>query len=130
MSEPDDTPRLRIRIVFGDGGMLGPGKAELLARIRDTGSIAAAGRAMGMSYRRAWQLVETLNAMFRDPLVERSRGGAHGGGARLTEAGAAVLDSYRALVSEAGHAGQRHTDRLHAMLRGAGGGASGGHDER
>ena len=67
--------------------MLGPGKADLLELIAETGSIAAAGRRLGMSYKRAWSLVETLNAMFRDPLVESSRGGATFGGARLTENG-------------------------------------------
>ena len=73
MSEP---PRYRIRIVFGPEEMIGPGKAELLERIAATGSIAAAGREMGMSYKRAWQLVEVLNAMFREPLVHSSRGGS------------------------------------------------------
>ena len=76
-STPD--PRLRLRVVFGDGAMIGPGKADLLERIRETGSISAAGRAMGMSYKRAWMLVETLNALFRDPLVESIRGGVQGG---------------------------------------------------
>jgi molybdate transport system regulatory protein len=88
---------LRLRIVFGDSAMLGPGKAELLERIRDTGSIAAAGRAMAMSYKRAWLLVEEMNQAFREPLVASSRGGAQGGGAALTEAGQAVLTHYRKL---------------------------------
>ena len=61
-------PVLRIRIVFGKDGMIGPGKAELLERVDRCGSIAAAGREMGMSYKRAWQLIGTLNAMFRAPL--------------------------------------------------------------
>jgi molybdate transport system regulatory protein len=84
MTENAKSPRLRIRIVFGDKEMIGPGKAELLARIDRCGSIAAAGREMGMSYKRAWELVGTLNAMFRDPLVESTRGGPGGGGAVLT----------------------------------------------
>jgi molybdate transport system regulatory protein len=116
MSEDADSPRVRIRVVFGPDGFLGPGKADLLERIRATGSIAAAGREMGMSYKRAWQLVETLNGMFREPLVERTRGGAHGGGARVTGAGEAVLAEYRALEAEALRAGGRHVERLQAML--------------
>ena len=81
-SAPPATPRLRLRIVFGDDAMLGPGKADLLEHIRDTGSIAAAGRRMDMSYKRAWMLVEEMNGAFRDPVVSSTRGGAKGGGAR------------------------------------------------
>ncbi|MEO0915146.1 MAG: LysR family transcriptional regulator [Pseudomonadota bacterium] len=83
--------------------MLGPGKADLLEAIDAEGSIAAAGRTMGMSYKRAWQLVETLNASFGAPLVTRSRGGASGGGAALTDMGRNVLAAYRRI--EAGAAG-------------------------
>ena len=113
---PDQTPRLRIRIVFGDRGMIGPGKAELLDRIGQTGSIAAAGREMGMSYKRAWMLIETLNAMFHAPLVESTRGGPGGGGAVLTETGRMVLDHYRAFEAEASGAGAAHLDALSALL--------------
>ncbi len=107
----------RIRVIFGPGGRMGPGKADLLELIEKHGSIAAAGRAMGMSYKRAWQLVETMNAMFADPLVESSRGGATGGGAVVTDAGQVVLAEYRALEQAAGEAGAAHIDRLAAMLR-------------
>lgn len=93
-SMSDDT-RLRLRIMFGPSAMLGPGKAELLEHIRDTGSITAAGARMGMSYKRAWGLVETLNATFREPVVITVRGGAKGGGAQLTATGQAVLVHYR-----------------------------------
>lgn len=116
MSECPQTPRLRIRVVFGPGEMIGPGKAELLEHIRDTGSIAAAGRAMGMSYKRAWLLVETLNAMFREPLVKRERGGVRGGGAQVTAAGAAVLAAYRALEADARRAAAPHAGRLQELL--------------
>lgn len=116
MTQPHDPPRFRIRIVFGDAGMIGPGKADLLERISETGSIAAAGRDMGMSYKRAWQLVETLNAMFAAPLVERTRGGARGGGARITATGEAVLAEYRAMEAAARAASAEHIDRLQAML--------------
>jgi molybdate transport system regulatory protein len=111
-----DAPRLRIRILFGNA-MLGPGKADLLERIRATGSIAAAGRAMGMSYKRAWMLVEAMNAAFRDPLVESVRGGASGGGARLTEAGEAVLSNYRKLEEIMAEAGAARLGLLQSMLR-------------
>ena len=90
---------LRLRLLFGDRLVLGPGKAELLARIRDTGSISAAGRAMGMSYKRAWGLVEEMNAAFRRPLVRSARGGAGGGGATLTDTGLTVLLAYQSMVS-------------------------------
>ncbi|MGY6634478.1 MAG: winged helix-turn-helix domain-containing protein [Alkalilacustris sp.] len=110
-------PRLRIRIVFGAREMIGPGKAELLERIDRCGSIAAAGREMGMSYKRAWELVGTLNAMFRDPMVESTRGGPGGGGAVLTEAGREVLDLYRAFEQEAASAGAGLLAALQARLK-------------
>lgn len=110
-------PRLRIRIVFGEDAMLGPGKIDLLERIRDTGSIAAAGRTMAMSYKRAWSLVEEMNAAFRDPLVESTRGGARGGGARLTEAGGTVLANYRELEEIMAEAGRSRLGVIRSMLR-------------
>ncbi|WP_150495756.1 winged helix-turn-helix domain-containing protein [Roseibium aquae] len=116
---PDDkaAPSLRIRIVFGEDAMLGPGKADLLERIRETGSIAAAGRAMAMSYKRAWMLVEEMNNAFRDPLVESTRGGSRGGGARLTEAGETVLTNYRKLEEILAEAGAARIGSLRSMLR-------------
>jgi len=116
--EPPHAPeaRLRIRIVFGADEMIGPGKAELLERIDRTGSIAAAGREMGMSYKRAWELVGTLNAMFREALVARTRGGTGGGGAVLTENGRRVLALYRAFEAEAAEAGAAQLARLTALL--------------
>ena len=116
-SDANDIPSLRIRIVFGDTAMLGPGKADLLERIRETGSIAAAGRTMGMSYKRAWMLVEEMNAAFREPLVESTRGGARGGGARLTEAGETVLSNYRRLEEILAEAGAARIGTLRSMLR-------------
>ena len=91
---------LRLRLVFDDA-MLGPGKAELLRHIQQTGSIAAAGRQMGMSYKRAWMLIEEMNAAFNAPLVSSARGGAGGGGAQLTETGAEVLRLYSGIVAAA-----------------------------
>ena len=116
-SDARSAPSLRIRIVFGEVWMLGPGKADLLERIRDTGSISAAGRTMSMSYKRAWSLVEGMNKAFREPLVESTRGGARGGGARLTEAGAVVLENYRKLQEIMAEAGAARIGTIRAMLR-------------
>lgn len=115
--EGRDPPRFRLRIVFGPDEMMGPGKAELLERIAAAGSISAAGREMGMSYKRAWQLVETMNAMFAEPLVHSIRGGAAGGGASVTETGQTVLAEYRALEDAARDAGAAHIARLQSLLR-------------
>lgn len=97
MATDSDTTRLRIRLYFTNGTMFGPGKADLLAAIAETGSIAAAGRELGMSYKRAWGLVDTMNAMFEQPVVESTRGGAQQGGATLTGTGKRVLALYRSL---------------------------------
>jgi molybdate transport system regulatory protein len=110
-------PSLRIRIIFGEAEMIGPGKAALLDLVQKTGSIAAAGREMGMSYKRAWQLIGTLNTMFREPLVDSTRGGPGGGGAVLTEAGKRVLDLYRGVEADAASAGAARLEALRAMLR-------------
>lgn len=107
---------LKLRILF-DGAMIGPGKAELLERIRDTGSIAAAGRQMAMSYKRAWMLVEEMNAAFAEPLVFSARGGQGGGGARLTGAGETVLRLYREAVDRAEAAAAGPISALEGMLR-------------
>lgn len=117
MKSAAQQPVVRIRIVFGEGEMIGPGKADLLERIDRTGSISAAGREMGMSYKRAWMLVETLNAMFREPLVESTRGGPQGGGAVLTGSGRRILDLYRRFEADAAASGARELAEMQAMLR-------------
>jgi len=88
---------LHLRVGISADFYLGPGRADLLELIAETGSISAAGRRMGMSYKRAWSLVQALNEGFGSPLVETSRGGAEQGGASLTEAGAEVLGRYRSM---------------------------------
>lgn len=88
---------LTIRVVKDRAILVGPGRADLLMHIAATGSIAGAGRQMAMSYKRAWQLVEMMNAAFPAPLVAAAKGGAGGGGARLTATGETVLAAYRAL---------------------------------
>jgi molybdate transport system regulatory protein len=84
--------RLKVSIVFESGARIGPGKAALLESIRDTGSISAAARDMGMSYKRAWLLLDSMNQAFTEPVVTAAPGGAGGGGAALTAFGAEVLE--------------------------------------
>lgn len=91
--------RVSLRFSLGHDVALGPGKAQLLEAIRDTGSIASAGRRMGMSYKRAWSLVVTMNRCFREPLVSVNRGGSDGGGAALTDLGQRILVDYRRLTT-------------------------------
>jgi molybdate transport system regulatory protein len=85
----------RLRIAIEPGVALGPGKADLLEAIAETGSISAAGRRLKMSYRRAWLLVDEMNNDFATPLVQAAKGGSHGGGAALTGTGEEVLGRYR-----------------------------------
>ncbi|TKW67464.1 MAG: LysR family transcriptional regulator [Paracoccus denitrificans] len=102
--DPDRYPRLQIRLYLAPDAWLGPGKADLLELIDSTGSISEAGRQMGMSYRRAWSLVEEMNRIFAAPLIERVRGGAGGGGARLTDEGREVLTRFRRIETQSGSA--------------------------
>ena len=95
---------LHLRVVLRDGVAMGPGRADLLQGIAELGSIAAAGRAMGMSYRRAWLLVDETARAFGETLVVAAQGGRKGGGACLTERGTAVLDAYRKLQAKAAEA--------------------------
>src|SRR3954463_3714988 len=88
-------PHLSIRIDFDDEGRLGPGKVALLERIQSEGSISAAGRAMSMSYKRAWELVSEINRSFDEPLVTAQTGGRAGGGAALTPRGAGMGPDHR-----------------------------------
>ena len=95
----------RLRIRRGDDIAVGPGKVDLLEAIETTGSISGAARSLGMSYRRAWLLVDTMNRCFRSPLVEAEAGGKRGGGARLTRLGAEVIRRYRRIERDAARAG-------------------------
>ncbi|HXP92322.1 MAG TPA: LysR family transcriptional regulator [Candidatus Binatia bacterium] len=89
--------RISLRLSFQDETALGPGKVRLLEMIEETGSISAAGRAMKMSYHRAWDLAENLNQTFKEPLISKAPGGVKGGGAELTAAGREVVRRYRAI---------------------------------
>lgn len=117
---PSPAPSLDLKIRFYLGGeiALGPGKASLLEAIRDTGSIAAAGRQMNMSYRRAWLLVDTMNRCFQGALVSTEKGGAGRGGAALTPLGAQVLARYRSLEAKAARAAASDLEALAGWLSG------------
>src|ERR1700726_733682 len=110
--------RLTLRVDFGTDRAIGPGKVLLREAIRDTGSISQAGRALGMSYRRAWLLVDDMNRCFREPVVAAQPGGLQGGGATLTDFGAELIRNYRAIEAEAKAATQARIANLEASLRG------------
>ncbi|MEO6921154.1 MAG: LysR family transcriptional regulator [Collimonas sp.] len=92
---------IRLRVLQGETIAFGPGKAALLQAIQQSGSISAAARAIGMSYRRAWLLVEAMNQCFKLPLVATATGGAKGGGAQVTPMGQEVLSHYQAMQGRA-----------------------------
>jgi molybdate transport system regulatory protein len=94
-------PGLTLRVLAKDAPALGPGKAQLVQLIDSTGSISAAARAMGMSYRRAWLLVAALNESFKQPVVIAETGGRRGGGARVTAFGLRLVEQYRAMEDKA-----------------------------
>lgn len=104
MSDSADTAAqvsLRLRVLHQAAIAFGPGKADLLQAIISTGSISAAAKQMDMSYRRAWQLVTTMNQCFVAPLVETQTGGSHGGGALVTPLGHEVLQLFRQMEQAA-----------------------------
>ncbi len=104
--------QLSIRIDFGPDLRIGPGKIQLLEEIAALGSIAAGGRALRMSYRRAWELIEDLNKTFGKPVVESKSGGKKGGGATLTPLGLALISRYRAMERAAASATEAHLEAL------------------
>lgn len=105
-----------LRIVLTDKAYVGPGRADLLEGIARTGSISAAGKEMGMSYKRAWSLVQALNEGFGKPLVETARGGAAQGGASLTPLGEEVLARYRAMEKATEAAIANDVEALRAVV--------------
>ncbi|MBS0308655.1 MAG: winged helix-turn-helix domain-containing protein [Proteobacteria bacterium] len=107
---------LKVRILHGDDIAIGPGKIDLLEAILESGSISAAARSMGMSYRRAWLLVDTMNRCFRQPLVESAVGGSKGGGAQVTETGQAVLKAYRTMQRKSETVIQADFKKIQALL--------------
>jgi molybdate transport system regulatory protein len=111
--------RLTLRVDLGEDRAVGPGKIRLLEAIRDTGSITRAGIALGMSYRRAWLLVDDMNNCFREPVVAARAGGTHGGGAALTPFGTRLIEQYRAIEAEAHSATASLLLEMEAACKGA-----------
>ena len=114
---PRAAAKTRIRVLFGSAFAIGPGKADLLQAIERTGSISAAARSMGMSYRRAWLLIDTMNQCFREPVVDTATGGKGGGGARITSSGLTVLRRYREMEAAAAASVARHMADFSRLLR-------------
>jgi molybdate transport system regulatory protein len=115
------TPVIRIRIDFAENVHVGPGKIALLEAIKSTGSISDAARSLGMSYRRAWMLINSLKQGFSEAVTVSATGGAGGGGARVTTFGASLIRQYRMLEREIGRLGvQRLTDIVpHVVAKGS-----------
>ncbi|WP_193172886.1 winged helix-turn-helix domain-containing protein [Nisaea nitritireducens] len=106
----------RLRVVLDTNVAIGPGQADLLEAIAETGSISKAGRSMGMSYRRAWLLVQRMNSHFQAPLVETAKGGSSGGGARLTALGQDIATCYRQMEARAADVLAPEMERLRGLL--------------
>jgi molybdate transport system regulatory protein len=112
-----ETLKLTLRVDLGTGRALGPGKIRLLEAIDKTGSIAQAGRSLGMSYRRAWLLVDDMNNCFRDPVIEAQRGGSRGGGATLAPLGKELVERFHAIEADALVAISKHLHDIKASLK-------------
>jgi molybdate transport system regulatory protein len=112
--------RLTFRVDFGSRRSIGPGKIRLLEAIERTGSISQAGKSLGMSYRRAWLLIDDLNQCFRDAVVSAKPGGSKGGGAALTDFGSDLVRDYRAIEQAAANAAKKRLRGLESALRPAG----------
>ena len=107
----------KLRVMFGTEIAIGPGKAELLAAIAETGSISASAKRLGMSYRRAWLLVDTMNRCFREPVVVSATGGSGGGGAEVTTFGHRVLERFDAMRRRVDRALDPELARFSELLR-------------
>lgn len=116
--EPGQAARPQIRIMLRKAIAMGPGKAELLRAIEETGSISAAARTLGMSYRRAWLLVDTMNQCFKSPVVETLTGGQKGGGARVSELGHEVLRRYLEMEAKAAASVQKELAQFTRLMAG------------
>jgi molybdate transport system regulatory protein len=110
-------PQLSVRIDLDAEGRIGPGKIQLLEKIQQFGSISAAGRAMDMSYKRAWDLVDEINRICRQPAVERQTGGKNGGGAALTPFGVSLVARYRKIERDAASAVRKELLALRSDIR-------------
>lgn len=112
-----DLQKTRFRLELKHAVAIGPGKADVLEWIEQTGSIAEAGRRLGMSYQKVWSLVRSMNQHFIEPLVETQRGGNAGGGTTLTPMGKSVLKIYRGIESDAQKAVAKRLPELLTMIR-------------
>lgn len=118
--------KMRFRVHIKHAVAIGPGKADVLQGIAETGSMAETGRRLNMSYQRVWALVRAMNGDFVEPLVAKQRGGASGGGAQLTDAGERVLAIYRGIEQDAQRAVARRLPELVKLIRSDAGAASDG----
>jgi molybdate transport system regulatory protein len=116
MPKSSPLPSLSIRIDLDTGDRIGPGKIQLLEHFRSCGSISAAGRAMKMSYKRAWDLVDDINRICKRTVVERWEGGKNGGGAMLTQFGASLIARYRKIEGSVGRAVRKELRALRAEI--------------
>lgn len=107
----------RIRVLHGSEFAIGPGKADLLEAVANTGSISSAARSMKMSYRRAWLLIDTMNQCFKLPVIDTSTGGKGGGGAQITAFGREVLALYRDMEGRAARAISRPVNTIQRLLK-------------
>ena len=117
MSDEKPEAHFRLRVTCGAAIAIGPGKVDLLEAIAATGSITAAAKALGMSYRRAWLLVDMMNRCFETPVVVAGAGGAKGGGTKLTPLGAEVVRRYRRVEAAAVNASATDLAALIRLLR-------------
>lgn len=108
--------RIRLHIHLTEEHSLGPGKVELLERVREHGSISAAARSMDMAYRHAWELIDDLNRCFREPVVSTASGGSGGGGARLTPFGDELVRAFRSMEGAARRAMARELASLESEI--------------
>jgi molybdate transport system regulatory protein len=120
LDKTPDRTRLMLRVDFGPNRALGPGKIRLLEAIDKSGSISQAGRALGMSYRRAWLLIDDMNRCFREPVASTQPGGSRGGGATLTAFGRKLVGDFRAMERDATAATRTRLRGLAAALRALG----------
>lgn len=116
MTKSNALPSLSLRIDLDSGERIGPGKIALLENIEQHGSISAAGRAMDMSYKRAWDLVDEINRICRQPVVERQTGGKNGGGAALTPFGESLVARYRRIERDAASAVRKELAALKSEI--------------
>jgi molybdate transport system regulatory protein len=110
-------PHLSIRLDLASGDRIGPGKIALLEAIKSAGSISGAARKIGMSYRRAWLLVEEINGSLRSPAVEAATGGKQGGGAALTDVGERIIEIYHSIQSIAALSAKKECREMERLAR-------------